>query len=542
MTRIKSIFFLLILTTIGLQAQQRENCYQITLRETRTFYTNAQRMKDNGKCDEAVQQYLAAIRGIRSTRDNCRDVPANHELGTWEERCINGIIECGRVFISQGDVYVILSTQSLTFDENGGEQFVAVNSNARSWRVTKSPSWTTSRQTNNGLYVTCAENADASDRKDVIGITANALQLEITIEQKGKTSCYEVRLNECKDIYNDALNLKENGACDEAVRQFLAAISSIRAIKAECRDIPANHELDGGEERCINGIKECGYTFMSDRDTYLAFSPQSLSFEAAGGERSIAVFSNVREWRATNSSSFCSVQQAGNRLIVLCRENTETSARNDVLVITAGALTAQIDINQNAGVADVLTTRPEADKPYTATSLKTGFGAKLGLNLSNINNGTSDILFSPVMKPGVHIGGFFNLRMGGSDQQPSRFGAQGELLFSSQGFKVANDVVGLQYLTLAIMPRFYEKGIYFEVGPWLSFLLASKPDLIEIDESRIALSDLKGGKDAGIAIGLGYELDLGLVVGARYMLGLSDMAKNLPWKNRVIAISVGWKF
>jgi tricorn protease-like protein len=63
-----------------------------------------------------------------------------------------------------------------------------------------------------------------------------------------------------------------------------------------------------------------------------------------------------------------------------------------------------------------------------------------------------------------------------------------------------------------------------------------------ISEKNIKLSDLKGGKDVGVAAGIGYDFHFGLVAGARYLLGLSDVSNNLLWTNNVIAISLGWKF
>ncbi|MCL2436397.1 MAG: PorT family protein, partial [Lentimicrobiaceae bacterium] len=114
---------------------------------------------------------------------------------------------------------------------------------------------------------------------------------------------------------------------------------------------------------------------------------------------------------------------------------------------------------------------------------------------------------------------------------------------SRQGFKFEGDAINFDYITGSLMAKLYlQQGINFEVGPWLSYLLAVNPNSTVMDENTISLSDLKGGKDAGIAVGIGFDFKSGLMVGARYQLGLSDMAGNLPWQNRVIAISLGWKF
>lgn len=179
----------------------------------------------------------------------------------------------------------------------------------------------------------------------------------------------------------------------------------------------------------------------------------------------------------------------------------------------------------------------------SSSKLKTNFGIKLGLNLANIKNETRDIEFSPKMKSGIHTGIFFNMRFGNRNGSPGFFCLQPEALYSAQGFLVDNIVVNFNYFTIPLMAKLYiSDGFFVEFGPWFSFLLAASPKTAEINENVITISNMEGGKDVGIAIGAGYEFDFGLVIGARYNYGLSDMAGNLAWTNNVIAISAGWKF
>lgn len=184
---------------------------------------------------------------------------------------------------------------------------------------------------------------------------------------------------------------------------------------------------------------------------------------------------------------------------------------------------------------------------------KTSFGLKAGANLATINNGQETINFSPSMKTDFQIGAVANLHFGkhckngsteGSPVGTGWFALQPELLYSRQGFKVNSETVNFDYISLPIMAKLYvAKGYNFEVGPYFSYMLSASPTSTVIDGARIAISDLKGGKDAGIAVGIGYESKSGgLTVGARYNYGMSDLTNNLKWKNNVIAISVGWLF
>jgi len=177
----------------------------------------------------------------------------------------------------------------------------------------------------------------------------------------------------------------------------------------------------------------------------------------------------------------------------------------------------------------------------------TKFGLKAGANLATISNGTTNISFSPDMKVDFHAGAVVNLHFGykneGSPVGTGMFGMQPELLYSRQGFMVEGEAYSLDYITLPVMLKLYVvDGFNIEAGPYISYLLGVSPNTTVIDGAQIAFSDLKGGLDAGVGFGAGYEMKTGLTVGARYMLGLSDMANNLAWKNNVITLSLGWLF
>ncbi|MFI3261783.1 MAG: porin family protein [Rikenellaceae bacterium] len=188
----------------------------------------------------------------------------------------------------------------------------------------------------------------------------------------------------------------------------------------------------------------------------------------------------------------------------------------------------------------------EAQNYGTPKKVNTQFGVKAGVNLSNINNG-SNIDLSSSMKIGFNVGAVVNLHFGylndASDVGTGLFGLQAELLYSSQGFKCDDTNISLNYITLPIMAKFYvSKGFNIEAGPYFSYLISTSPETAVVGSTQVGISDLNGGMDAGVGVGLGYELRSGLNFGARYNLGLSDVANNLLWKNNGIAISIGYLF
>lgn len=201
--------------------------------------------------------------------------------------------------------------------------------------------------------------------------------------------------------------------------------------------------------------------------------------------------------------------------------------------------------------------------PPIPKKLSFNLGIKGGVNLSNISNNQENINFSPEMLPGFNAGLFANIHFGyrneGSAVGTGWFGLQPEILFSRQGFTLNEesvniindntyitsivDAITLNYVTLPILLKLYlTKQLNIEAGPYFSYLIGVTPSLTKIDGAEITLSDLVGTKDAGIALGLGYETKVGLTINARFNLGLSDVASNLAWKNQVAAISLGYMF
>lgn len=180
-------------------------------------------------------------------------------------------------------------------------------------------------------------------------------------------------------------------------------------------------------------------------------------------------------------------------------------------------------------------------------NLKTKFGLKVGANLANISNGQDNISFSPEMKADFHAGAVVNLHWGFRNELSGLgtglWGLQPEVLYSRQGFAVDGEAVQFSYITVPVLAKYYPtKEISLEAGPYFSYLLSVSPASTVIDGAEIPLSDIKGGKDVGVAFGIGYEFAKGLNLSARYNYGMSDVANNLKWKNNVIALSVGWFF
>ncbi len=184
-----------------------------------------------------------------------------------------------------------------------------------------------------------------------------------------------------------------------------------------------------------------------------------------------------------------------------------------------------------------ITTQAKLSTPITKLPAPTkyipklDFGVKFGGNFDNIN-GTG---WNNTYQTGYHSGVFLGFR-------EHVFGVQGEALLSSGQYTyIPNTDVNNLYLHLpALLEIRVVPGIWLQSGPQYSFLLASK-----FAGNNNATNYFKQGGLSGVA-GLQILLPLHLIIGARYIFGLSDWneASNSSntWKIHSVQLFAGFKF
>lgn len=163
-----------------------------------------------------------------------------------------------------------------------------------------------------------------------------------------------------------------------------------------------------------------------------------------------------------------------------------------------------------------------------------GFGPKAGVNLSNYQGGN----IQTEAKLGYHFGGMLNFGFG------NVFSIQPEVLFSTLGAKVesggSKTDFKINYLTVPVMLKFRTRsGFYLEAGPQAGFRLSESVPDQTIDHFAKNL-------DISLGAGLGYQSNIGLGIGFRYVAGLSKVGDfssqeiNPDFKNSVIQGSLFW--
>lgn len=167
--------------------------------------------------------------------------------------------------------------------------------------------------------------------------------------------------------------------------------------------------------------------------------------------------------------------------------------------------------------------------PHT-TFAQTTFGAKAGLNLSNLNTENSN---DKNMLAGLHAGVFLN------KQLSEKFSVQPELLFSQKGSKWTNKSgitdseikFNLNYFEVPVSAVYnLARDFDFQLGPYIGFLLNSKSE----GKTTIGSTTIEANKDLdkkhfntadfGLQGGLRFFLKP-VCLGFTYKLGLSQVAK-----------------
>lgn len=192
------------------------------------------------------------------------------------------------------------------------------------------------------------------------------------------------------------------------------------------------------------------------------------------------------------------------------------------------------------------------------------FGAKVGLNISNLSGDVEDTK----SLIGAHLGGFAEISIS------EKFAIQPELLFSMQGAKSEyseSDIdysyseetkTKLNYLNIPLLAKYYVADKFaLLAGPQFGILMSAKEDY-EFSETLSGTTDSGSEsidakefyKSLALSFNLGasYSITENFFVDARYNLGLSSIAKDytdefgdstsLKINNNVFQFSVGYKF
>lgn len=184
------------------------------------------------------------------------------------------------------------------------------------------------------------------------------------------------------------------------------------------------------------------------------------------------------------------------------------------------------------------------------------FGLKVGLNVSDINNGASGTDMKA--KTGLYVGVTATIPV--SDE----FSVQPELIYNQLGAKTNlydfGGIIGnvstttkLDYISLPVMLQYnFPSNFYLELGPEFSYMVSAKQGLSTsiISPSTDINMDYLNRLNVGAGFGAGYNLNKNIGISARYTLGLTGLGKNGnvtdyfldSAKNNNLQVGVNFKF
>ncbi|WP_188362421.1 porin family protein [Flavobacterium orientale] len=164
----------------------------------------------------------------------------------------------------------------------------------------------------------------------------------------------------------------------------------------------------------------------------------------------------------------------------------------------------------------------------TANAQFLKFGVKAGANFASLDG---DDVSGLDTYTSFHFGGLVEFKV------LENLSIQPEVLYSSQGAKVNEENIkdiNFNYITVPVLAKIYliSEKLSLEAGPQFSFLM--NDNLNDQFESK--------SFDFAAVGGLGFQITDNVFVQGRYVLGLTDTTSDAEIKNRVIQVSVGYRF
>lgn len=180
-----------------------------------------------------------------------------------------------------------------------------------------------------------------------------------------------------------------------------------------------------------------------------------------------------------------------------------------------------------------------------ALFLQIGAGPKLGAGLAMATN---PAFFDFDLKGGLayQIGAAVNVHIANhpsvKPQGIGRWGLEIEALYGSRGFKAGNHGMAMKCLEIPILLQFYvNKDIQVEAGLTPVKHIGVTPDYLQTGDVVANVGNIKGN-DVMVSAGASYKTAIGLAIGLRYNIGLSEWAENFHSKTSTAMLSVSYLF
>ena len=304
---------------------------------------------------------------------------AKIRVGTIQLMSENGNTQDFTVVQSEGKESIIVQTDNLSFEGNGGKQTVIIDANFK-WNYNTTASWLQLNQQNNTLSVTCLANDSVTKRNTTITISGkNAKKTIHVIQSEGNTQFsisgvtdsfipFFAAGNEIDTLWiscNDTWQVKNH--CPWVIITPLE-----KAITILCEDNPWAEQRSGsfdvvtsfeGQTKTIQ-VRQDGAVPKLERISLPSASGErnvssvrphyrSVFLKGNKGEMRVKVHTNVQNWDyriITNEEDWISAEafQKDSLLKLTLSDNNGLKVRESDIVFSAMGIQDTLNIRQNA--------------------------------------------------------------------------------------------------------------------------------------------------------------------------------------------------
>jgi len=327
MKRLFLMFTALMLCVASLEAQDVQ-CYEIFLKQGISLYRQG--------------KYVEAKKIFQEIKEHCDDIPANNDLDTWIMRCSTDLR---------------ISEKQLTFDATGDEEkCVEVTTNARSFKVSKAPSWCTVNTDDKRICVTCEDNFSVSSRSARVTITAGGRSVVLEVNQESAE--LEVSVDpESLDFSNKEETKRvavTTNASDWQVGTFpewAFAQKNDDILLITCMPNVTPHSRQAFVSVAVSDQEYPIKVFQSAGDTLIKVGQNEMVFDHGNGSGQISVESNMAGWTVKTSDPWITVTHGNDSITVLVSENPSLFSRHGSLRISVGKHFCDVAIHQRPYVS-----------------------------------------------------------------------------------------------------------------------------------------------------------------------------------------------
>jgi len=176
---------------------------------------------------------------------------------------------------------------------------------------------------------------------------------------------------------------------------------------------------------------------------------------------------------------------------------------------------------------------------------RVSFGPKIGLGLAlGSHSDVQDLSFSPSLcyQGGIAINAHFGRRFEMSEGGTGWLGLQLEALYGANRLKLGSEGFGVNCIEVPFLAQLYvTPTLAVEAGATMVKMLGGTPHEFTAEGATYALSELKGN-DVMPTFGLCYKNPSGLMLDARFNLGMSPLAGNFDTKVSSFVVSFAYLF